>query len=615
MYLEFSKIALDNFKTFTGTPTTFPLAHKQPGLHFIRGRNEDEPELGSNGAGKSTIFTALSWCLFGQTINGLRTPDIIPWAGGRPTVVVTWVFKDDKKHTITRATKPNVLMIDGAETGQTEVEQLLGFNFEVFKHTILFGQGQPLFFDLSPKEKMDVFAAALDLDRWERRSEVAKEKAQKLVDELNEIKQNILINTHGIEHNKNLLDSLKIQMDIWEDRRKLHGESIKEQRDTITAKLSKLSKKRDLADLALDGAGTELKALDKEITKLTDAKVEAQNQHNKEDLKLIQFKNEHKAVTRELSGLGKNDHCPTCGQSLKGTNLAKHKRELRDRLETLTDRIKAGIPSQVVKTLEKAASDLAAARTHVATFNKAAIDAQTTLNVVGPEVIRLETQLKELQKQEAMRVELVNPHRAQAQELRKSISKLEAAITELEDEAKLVEQKQLQTSYWVKGFKAVRLFLLEELLQELELATNALLPESGLQDWKVSYDIEKETKKGTTIQGLNLTIQSPNNTKAVAWKSWSGGEGHRLRLVGALALSEVLLSHTGVNTNLEVLDEPTRDLSIEGVQDLCEFLAARAQQLNKDIFLTGHNVIESAHFSSTITVVKKKGAVSYLEDL
>lgn len=58
--------------------------------------------------------------------------------------------------------------------------------------------------------------------------------------------------------------------------------------------------------------------------------------------------------------------------------------------------------------------------------------------------------------------------------------------------------------------------------------------------------------------------------------------------------------------NIEVLDEPTRHLSNEGVQDLCEFLSARATSLERNVWLIDHMAFESGIFENVVTVVKSK---------
>src|SRR5689334_17606157 len=112
MNLTFEKVVIESFKTFVGEPQTFVLAKSEPGLHFIKGINKDEPDLGSNGAAKSSIFDALGWCLYGRTPDGRRTPDIVPWSGKGHPKVTTTVRIDQTRHEIVRTTHPNQLLLD-----------------------------------------------------------------------------------------------------------------------------------------------------------------------------------------------------------------------------------------------------------------------------------------------------------------------------------------------------------------------------------------------------------------------------------------------------------------------------------------------------------------------
>lgn len=604
MITIFNNIIIENFKTFVGKPVRFNLTSKYPGLVFICGRNEDEPDLGSNGAAKSSIFDALCWCLYGRTIDNLRAGDVTPWEyDGNPYVSVT-ILIDEKKNTIERSTNPNRLLINGEEADQDAVDHLIGITFEVFRHTVLLGQNQGLFFDLAPKDKMAVFATALGLDRWETRSELASEGAKNLDKELVTLRSNLNATENTLDEIDQLMAQAKSRASEWDAIRKNRSKELEEERIELTKKLKQLQKRQIDADLIRDSAGTELKALEADIAKRVKARDAAQAAYNRVDLALEGLEDVVSTLRTELKNLGEGDNCPTCGQTLKGTALAKHKADLKERIQDLQGKIKKGVPKELTYALEKAVSALEAANTHAETFRERAEAAQTTLNVVTPEVVRTESKIKELQSKQTERDEEINPHRVEIQNLRKRISQREAQLEDLDKKILTTERLAERTRFWVKGFKDVRLHMLEEMLQELELATNALLPESGLHDWEINYSIEKETKKGTVTPGLNLTVLSPHNKKPVKWECWSGGEGHRLRVVGALALAEVLLSHAGVQTNLEILDEPTKDLSVEGVQDLVEYLANRAKALDKDIFLIDHLARESTHFSRVITVVK-----------
>jgi DNA repair exonuclease SbcCD ATPase subunit len=200
----------------------------------------------------------------------------------------------------------------------------------------------------------------------------------------------------------------------------------------------------------------------------------------------------------------------------------------------------------------------------------------------------------------------VNPYIAQIKDIKEHATNVDTALKLGKTEVEKLGRKIVRAQFWVKGFKDVRLYIIEEVLQELELATNAALEDVGLLGWEVKYDIEKETKSGTIQRGLNVTILRPGLKERVRWESWSGGEGQRLRVVGALSLSEVLLDHAGVRTSLEVLDEPAHFMAPDGVRDLTDYLAWRAQGLERSTFYIDHMSIDSARFTSVMTVTKTK---------
>jgi DNA repair exonuclease SbcCD ATPase subunit len=112
--------------------------------------------------------------------------------------------------------------------------------------------------------------------------------------------------------------------------------------------------------------------------------------------------------------------------------------------------------------------------------------------------------------------------------------------------------------------------------------------------------MEKETQAGKIKPGLVVNISNPRSAKAVKWGSWSKGQGQRLRIIGAIALSEVLLRRAGVSCDLLVLDEPTNHLSPEGVRETVDFLLERGR--DAQVFYVDHRAIESTRFASTLTV-------------
>lgn len=600
MNLRFDKLLIRNFKSFEGEHV---LDLQAPGLYFVRGRNEAEPALESNGAGKSSIWDALCWCLFGRTPDGLRNPDVRPWFGKGQTLVAL-SLTTDKKHELVRTIKPNTLVLDKRTVGQEQVEELLGVSYAVFTNTVLLGQGQPLFFDLKPQQKMELFSEVLSLERWDQRSTHANEEANKLEQELGVLQAEASGLTAQIEDTARLLAAAEEASTLWREERKQQLDSAARKIKALESSVNKQQRELDKHDLAHDGATTELRALEAQSAKYEQKARALRDRSATFTAQRESAKAELRRAREELKELGKGDKCPTCGQSLTGTALARHHRKLADKCAELEKAAEAQPPKKLVEDIAVLDAEIKRWEKSREAFRHKSYEAEDASQSLKETLAQDRAALNELQRAVKQQEEDLNPHAPLLNKLRKQHNRLLKDQEELVEYMGWLERKVARTRFWVKGFKEIRLLVVDDVLQELTLVTNAMLDTVGLVGWEVRYDIERQTKSGSTQTGLNVAILSPDRDEPARWESWSGGEGQRLRLVGAFALSEVLLAYAGVQPSLEVLDEPSRGLARGGVYDLCDLLADRAQQLGKAVWYCDHMSVESNLFDGVLVVTK-----------
>lgn len=613
MNVEFMSITLSNFRSFTA-PQTLTFAQTGGGVMFMRGRNEVEPKLGANATGKTSTWQALCWCIYGKTPDGLRSPDVKPWSGdGSPTVSLV-LNVDGKPHTMTRSTSAKGVLINGRDVGNEEAVKLIGLSFEVFKQTVILAQSQPLFFDLSSKDKMQLFSEVLQLDRWEERSAAASAKADELYRLESELMQELVGAVSQLEQANALLALTKKQSDAWEADRGTRVQQLEQTLEQHSALLIKQQNALDDADLAQERI-----SLDLTMERALAAGSTAEHHRTLEEVKSAEALQTFDAKTLahieyELAGLGEKGTCPVCHQSITGTGLESHKKELSDKAGNLQKALSSR--ASVILSIKDKLKMIDTARrdttTTVSTLERALQQVQTKVNFFQLQIAELKAVILGLKDGRRERTDQTNPHRTTLQDLKTRLRGLETEGKGIEETLIKLQRQIERTKFWVKGFKELRLYAIDEVLQELEITTNLLLPEVGLQDWRVTYSVERETKSGTVQRGVDTVVVSPHNKQSVKQGSWSGGESQRLRIVSALALSQVLLNFAGVEVNLEVLDEPTKHLSAEGVQELCEFLSTRAQQLGRQCWLVDHTARESSNFAGVVTVVKTQEG-SYFE--
>jgi DNA repair exonuclease SbcCD ATPase subunit len=185
------------------------------------------------------------------------------------------------------------------------------------------------------------------------------------------------------------------------------------------------------------------------------------------------------------------------------------------------------------------------------------------------------------------------------------LAELKASLTVLLNELDKLRSRQKAVAFWVSGFKRIRLFLIDETLRQLEIEVNNNLASLGLPDWRIQFDVERETKAGTISKGFVIMVYPPGFEKPLRFEAWGGGATQRLRLAGDFGLADLIMDQAGFTNTLEVFDEPSQHLSQEGLLDLLDTLQQRAIEDNKVIFIVDHHALDYG-FDGTFTVIKDK---------
>lgn len=155
----FKNITLQNFMKYGNKKTKFEFTN---GIHLVTGKN---------GAGKSSLFLALHYCLFGKTYNGKTIGSLVNNINKKGMCVEVEMIINGDDFLIKRGTTPSVFeiyknneLIPLLSTNSAYQEflenNILKFTEQAFRNLIYLG-GDLLsqsFVRLSKKEKEDVFA-------------------------------------------------------------------------------------------------------------------------------------------------------------------------------------------------------------------------------------------------------------------------------------------------------------------------------------------------------------------------------------------------------------------------------------------------------------------------
>jgi len=609
MLLTFKKLSAQGFKSFKDQQVV-PFDKLPTGLIFLTGMNSVEPDLGANGAGKSSVWDALVWVLYGKTVRGLKAGNVKNWDSKVKCEVVLQFSVDKTDYTISRTWQPIALKLTKNNkkpriVSQEELEGIIGLDHKSFIQTIVMGQFSDMFFDLSATAKSDLFSSVLDTDKWLEYSARAKASSSSYDSDLSLVKDEYAELLGEIKQLKKIdyIDSIKswrssqdMKLSVATSEATEFQEALATSRDKIPKLKSRVIKSEKLvkeAQYAIDDISDHITELADEVTKL---------KKKADSIRGLVMATKKSAKKYDDAG----NECPYCEQTITKKYKKEKVSELKALLTEYDDRI-AGLETIVAKKgkkinkLYRGLSDASDAKhevqmKHIEVTNKLESVRQDVRNY-QERLARSISTAKAIQKEK-------NPFTILEKEVKQELRSKKQAAKDLKKDMIALATLIDSIDYWKKGFKDVRLLLIKEALLQFEVEVNNCLQVLGLKDWSVTFDVDTETASGTIRKGFVVLINSPHNPKPVPWEAWCGGESQRLRLAGNMGLANLILNRKGIETNLEVWDEPSTWLSSKGITDLMDALYYRATDLNKQLWMVDHRSIDYGNFAKVITVEK-----------
>lgn len=624
----FHTLTITNFRAVGKDPlvVNFP---SQPGLYYLRGRNEVDVRLTGNGAGKSTIWEALCWLLEGKTSDGLKAESICNWDAPKGGVSVELAFSfDDDPVTIwfmRRTWKPNSWTLSHLSDHLTDGEWIdltkdeanpvikgLRMDFEVFLTTIFIPQEASTFLDLKAEVQTSMFSRIVGLEKWTEYSTKASRMANE-IDRSNRLLESQVAELTGRldagvadyakqitqfeEQRKRRLDDL---METYQSKLKQYQKAKDQYRETED-ELRKLKPKADTLRKELKEEEQSLDDLDQEVDQLS--------------RKFGQWKIERDRLAKEVDSLAKHRTCPTCGQDLDGDEFEKHLTRTNDRLRSLEGSSISSDLDQAEREADDQRQVVIDLREQWAKLDQKYAKLDSAEREGSREVGMIERDLDRLEDEASVIESERNPFRDAQKEASGRARSTQDALKNARQRLDLGYSRFSLYALWIKGFKEVRLQEIKEALDELTLEVNNSLVSLGLVGWEMRFEVDRENRKGTVQRGFSVLVKSPTTDKMVPWLAWSGGERQRLRLAAVMGLSNLVRSRSGVQLPLEVWDEPTKGLSPAGVRDLLTTLEQRARDEQRVIWVIDHTTHEFGGYSGGLTMVKRHDGVVVETDL
>jgi DNA repair exonuclease SbcCD ATPase subunit len=589
---------LEGFRSFR-SPQTLDLGAFAPGLYLVSGVNEVEPDLEANGAGKSSLFEAVYWALYGKTSRNLKGENVKAWRYKGPCRVELQFGKDVVQRVRARGI---TLSLSGKEVDQAEVDAYVRLSPDAFLHTCYFAQFSPAFIDLSPASRMELYAEIMGLEFWEQKARTAAALQKEFAQELSAA-------SLSVSELKGQLQGLKAQDFTeaereWKARQGAKLVALTQELQELEQEAERVARSVAVTRRDAEGWAADRKEADKKLRELERTLLELLEQSRRIGYEQETNAAAIEALEREEQGMLKaGAKCRACGQEVRPEAVRQHRLHLRTRFVELgaQARVLDKRGKEVKKKRQKAEEELAE-------FKEQLPDNSKALQMLELQRSHLTT-LQERIKQKRDRVREVRDDESPWERQRKLFAKQEKRVRQ-----QLAKAKEARTDaqwhenafgFWAKQLKDIRFFLIQESLRQLNAEANECLVQLGLVDWSIEFAVEKETKGGGVKRGFLVNVQGPETKgTAVPWEAWSGGESQRLRLAVQLGISNLLSARSGVSPDFEFWDEPSNWLSEGGIKNLLQTLEERATRYQRRIFIADHRSLDFNCSGGQLVVIK-----------
>lgn len=576
---------VENFKSFIGVNEI--AISNVPGLKYLGGSNKIMPRLGSNGAGKTSLWDALIWCWTGYSIRGHRASDLATWNTKAQPHVLTVIMIDGVENTIERWGSPNRLLINDIPSEQSELDALL-LPRNCLLHSVVFGQSSKLFLDMSEPERGELLDSVLNLAIWSDLSDNARDKAKTALQEFNDVERQIEYNKGQMTAYEQQYTTAAENESTWQAH---HDATHAALNDQITqAQAEHSAEKRKLA--ALLAERNKVPAQNLMLETMRSAEETLQTIH--QTISMQQHGAEN--LTAEHAFFDQHTVCPTCQQRITDVFRFDKMALIADTLEKLEQR-QLTLANDEQREAAKVAEVRQAYNDYVhfshSIEQQIALAKQACSNQ-GFNIERMLLQAKGM-------VAETNPYTWQIQQAQAAYTEVADRMDALEETAGILSQQFAQYTYWQQGFKRVRLFEVNQVLDRLNLETANAASALGIGDWTITNAVSVETKSGTIKPGIFVTVTGPNGERIV---EDSAGENQRVRLASAFGFSSLIQNMAGISFDFAVFDEPCAWLSTEGVYDLLDQLKDVAEINNKAIWVLDHRVLDYSGFTERWRVTK-----------
>jgi DNA repair exonuclease SbcCD ATPase subunit len=644
--MKFTEVVAQNFMSYK--ELRFNLSNR--GLMLILGQNSDSDAASSNGSGKTSLIDAFTFALWGQTLRGIASDDIVNRATGKDCFSKVSFIDDDgvmyvveryRKH---RRFQNELHLISGkgptredpsgeqeidltgssvADT-QKKIDAILGLDFDTAIQTLVLGQGMVTYFtNATDADRKHVLDLILGLQSLEKCLEEARKRKRQVEKDISTDTREIEILDGQMRKVAEEAAQLKERIANYENRRQA---SVTELQNKLTAIQQESDEMIVKQEETIAAKKAEIGRIDEQLTKLQlqlqkrEVVRSAILQKNDEEVRkrseLQTIELQIGAETERLEYLESTEgaDCPLCEKPLSVEEKTKLIDQINESIISLRQQLSQGNVDLVqLRDLRKQLSDRDAQfrqyDDQISRLNLSKVQAQSAINLAQKDDEKrgqMSARYRDIQMQ-------LLKAREEKPEYQDLYFKKQDELVDLDDRLKTLQGKNEANKallpyfqFWEKGFsnQGLKSFILDNVTPLLEQSANKFGRIMLGDEYRIIVSTQSQLKTGEARE--KMSIQVLNGVGEDIFNGASAGERQRINLCLALALQELIASRHRRALGIAFFDEVTSNLDTEGLERFIELL--KQELSHKDsVFVISHNPELQMYFDNIAHVTKKNG--------
>ena len=618
----FEKLRVHNFLSFGDAEVEF----RDKGYTLVSGVNLN-PKDGalSNGSGKSSIWSAISWALTGETIQGINT-NVCHINFLTEGCWVELTFKLDKDvYKITRyrdfGKKGGDLKIvinneDRSGDGLRKSEALLAeylpdVTSSLLGSVIILGQGLPhRFTNNTPAGRKEVLEKLSKSDfmiedikaRISKRSTELSQKKREFEDALIQQNTQLKIYKDDIIAEQFKLDQLSIVRDFDTEIMVKTQEVNRLQKllDDTTQKQKELSQEKELVNKALLEVTTECsKELDAETSAYSSARLSIREE-------ILTLTNEQSQLQAEIKKLESiKDICPTCGQKLPHVHVS-------DTTDLRTALAKNLELHAIIKNKENILLSENTEKTNTINnkYNQQKIALKESLLTLSTSESTITNEIQEHNRNINFLNLTIQKTKTEKENYESNKQQLENRIAALNVSLRTIEEKivYITTESEKLAVHALAISKMDTLVKRDFrgfLLTN-VIDFINIKAKEYCQYVFDSDEIEFSLNGNSIDISYSGKE----YENLSGGEKQKVDLIIQFSIRDMLSQQLNFSSNILVLDEITDNLDAKGSERIINLISNKLSDVESVFIITHHTELLQGLFEREIKVEKDRNGVS-----